>query len=165
MTENRRTEIRRIRRQLRAAWDGSPWYGPSLTEILDDVSALAAADYPVHDAHSIWELVLHMAHWRRVALEVLAGRAISDFGVGLAGDWRRPQATTEEAWREARDELDQTQEELLAALEEVDDERLEETIPGGESSFYVLLHGVVEHDLYHAGQIALLKKAWSEIPY
>ena len=159
------SETQRIRDQLRAAYDGSPWYGDSVTEILDGVSAADAAGHPVSDAHSIWELVLHMAHWRRVALEALAGQSIADYGADVAGDWRTPEKISEEAWAEARDELRRTQDELLAALATTGDERLEQTVPGREYPFYVLLHGVVQHDVYHAGQIAILKKAWSEIPF
>ena len=95
------SETQRIRDQLRAAYDGSPWYGDSVTEILDGVNAADAAGHPVADAHSIWELVLHMAHWRRVALEALAGKSIAHYGADVAGDWRTPEDTSEKAWEEA----------------------------------------------------------------
>ncbi len=163
------SEIRRIRGQLRAAFDGSPWYGTSVAEILEGVTAEDAAEHPVSEAHSIWELVLHMAHWRRVALEALAGRSIAVYGADVRGDWRTPETTTEEAWQEARRELRQTQDELLAiledTLEEAGDDLLAQTVPGREYPFYVLLHGVVQHDVYHLGQIALLKKARNDLPF
>ncbi len=152
------SEIRRIRGQLRAAFDGSPWHGPAVWKVLEGVEPAQAAARPVADAHTIWELVLHMAYWRRVALEALAGDSIAGHQANTPEDWNQAEETTEAAWREAREALRGTQDELLAALDGLDDGRLEETVPGREYPFYVLLHGVIQHDIYHAGQIALLKK-------
>ncbi len=159
------SEVRRIRGHLRATFDGTPWHGQALSEILDGVEALEASAHSVTDAHSIWELVLHMTYWRRVALEALAGKSIAAHQPNTPEDWRTPGETTDEAWQETRDALRRTQDELLAALDDLDDGRLTENVPGREYSFYVLLHGVVQHDVYHAGQIALLRKGYMEIPW
>ena len=159
------SEIPRIRDQLRAAFDGSPWHGPAVWQLLEGVGAREAATHVVADAHSIWELVLHMTYWRRVALEALAGDSIAAHQPNTPKDWRRPAEETEEAWGEAREGLRRTQDELLAALDGLDDGRLEEAVPGRDYSVYVLLHGVIQHDVYHAGQIALLRKAFNDVPW
>ena len=159
------SEVRRIRGHLRATFDGTPWHGASLWKILDGVGAHEASGHWVADAHSIWELVLHMTYWRSVVLEALAGRSIAAHKPNTPEDWRTPDDTSEAAWQETRDALRRTQDEILAALDDLDDERLQEDVPEGKYSFYVLLHGIVQHDVYHAGQISLLRKGYQEVPH
>ena len=97
--------------------------------------------------------------------EALAGVSIAAHQPNTPEDWRLPEDETEEAWGEAREGLRRSQDELLAALDGLDDGRLEEIVPGRDYSVYVLLHGVVQHDVYHAGQIALLRKSYSDVPW
>jgi uncharacterized damage-inducible protein DinB len=150
-------ETKRIASQLRRSYEGEAWHGPSLRELLEDVTAERAAAKPLAGAHSIWELVLHIDAWERAALAVVGG---SRFDV-LAGDadWPPPRETSAEAWQGALDRLESTTRELVAVIRAMDDARLEELAGGREFNLYFLLHGVVQHNLYHAGQIALLKKA------
>jgi len=68
------------------------------------------------------------------------------------------QETTEAVWKKTLQELERSHRDLKKAVENLAEDQLNEKIKGGKISFYVLLHGVVQHDLYHAGQIALLKK-------
>lgn len=74
-------------------------------------------------------------------------------------DWPAVAATTEADWQAALGRLDRTHRSLLDALQDLPEERLRETVPGRTYDFYVLLHGIAQHDIYHAGQMALLKKA------
>jgi uncharacterized damage-inducible protein DinB len=150
-------ETKRIASQLRRSYEGEAWHGPSLRELLEDVTAERAAAKPLAGTHSIWELVLHVDAWERAALAVVGG---SRFDV-LAGDadWPPLRETSAEAWQGALDRLESTTRELVAVIRAMDDARLEELAGGREFNLYFLLHGVVQHNLYHAGQIALLKKA------
>src|SRR5450755_1963228 len=150
-------ETKRIASQLRRSYEGEAWHGPSLRELLVDVTAERAAAKPLAGTHSIWELVLHIDAWERAALSVVGG---SRFDV-LAGDadWPPLRETSAEAWQGALDRLESTTRELVAVIRAMDDARLEELAGGREFNLYFLLHGVVQHNLYHAGQIALLKKA------
>ena len=152
------SEVRRIRAQLRATFDGEAWHGPPLWSILESVEPRQACEHPIPDAHSIWELVLHITYWRSVVLEALAGRSIEKHKPDTPEDWRIPSQPTEEAWRKALEDLKRSQDELLEALAAFDDDRLREVVSGRDYPFYVLLHGLIHHDLYHAGQVALLKK-------
>ena len=115
-----------------------------------------AASRPFPEGHNIWEIALHIAVWERVVLRRLAGERVEPTS---AEDWPPMTRTTEDAWRRVVADLRQARSELHAALVAFDDRRLHETVPGRSYSFYVMAHGVVQHDLYHAGQIALLKKA------
>jgi uncharacterized damage-inducible protein DinB len=156
-------EFTRIVDQLRRAYTGEAWHGPSLMEALDGVSAEAAAKKPIPNAHSIWELVLHITTWVNVTRRRFQGEAVQ---VSEAEDFPPVAETSEAAWRAALAGLQKANHDLIAAIAAAGDEpdfvkRLNATVPGKDHSVYVLLHGIVQHNLYHAGQIVLLKKALS----
>lgn len=150
------TESLRIARQLQLAYHGDAWHGPSLTEILAGVTAAQAVARPVPPAHSIWELVLHIEVWTREALGATQGTPMGKF-FRTPQDWPPVNDSSESAWTAAKDRLFETANQLAAAIEAFDDARLHETVPGRKYDFYYLFHGVVQHSLYHGGQIALLK--------
>lgn len=153
------SETDRIRDQFERAFDGHAWHGPPVLAVLEGVTAAQAAAHPIPGAHSIWELTLHIAAWEDACRRRLGGdpAQLTD-----SEDWRPITDTSEAAWERTKQELSDTHQRLLNAIAAVDDSRLDQPIvPSVESSssVYVTLHGVVQHDLYHAGQIAMLKKA------
>jgi uncharacterized damage-inducible protein DinB len=150
------TEAARIADQLRRAFDGDAWHGPALSELLEDLDAAKAAAKPIHGVHSIWELLLHIEAWDRAAIVRLQGKQTQP-----EGDLNFQPVTnpTKEAWHEAVSAVERTHDELIKVVEALPDSRLYETVPGKPYDFYHNLHGVVQHELYHAGQIAILKKA------
>jgi uncharacterized damage-inducible protein DinB len=150
-------EAERIAKQLKRAHEGHAWHGPSLRELLGGVTAAQAAARPVEGAHSIWELVLHVEAWERVALRRLGGDPAQIFNT--AEDWSGVDAGDEDAWRDALRRLGETSAALREAVRRLEDAQLDEPVYPQMSTRYVTLHGVVQHTLYHAGQIALLKKA------
>jgi uncharacterized damage-inducible protein DinB len=158
MLKPNRSEAARIADQLRRAFDGEAWHGDSLFELLKGVSAKQAAARPIGNAHSIWELVLHIAAWDGALLRRLAGDAVEPSD---AENFPRVTDESEAAWRKALAEVRRVHEELIDAVAKLPDSRLDEMVPGKKGAhytFYYMLHGVVQHELYHAGQIALLKK-------
>lgn len=148
-------EISRIADQLKRAFEGDAWHGPAVLEVLEGVSARAAASKPVAGAHSIWELVLHIAAWDGAIRRRMKGQALQ---LSPEQDFPPVKDTSDAAWRSAVDSLKQNHTELIAALVAMPDYRLTATVPGKDYDFYHMLHGAVQHELYHAGQIALLKK-------
>ena len=154
------SELGRIADQFRRAFFGKAWHGPSLQELLAGVTAAQAAAHPIVGAHSIWELVLHIGAWERACLLRLGGdpAQLTD-----AEDWVTIGDGSEEAWDQTKLRLLANHRELMNAIVLFDESRLDQPIiddPDGDfSSVYVTLHGGVQHDLYHAGQIAILKKA------
>ena len=153
------TEVDRIRDQFRRAFDGEAWHGPSVLALLEGVTAQQAAAYPILGAHSIWELTLHIAAWENACLRRLQGdpAQLTD-----EEDWRPLYDTSEEAWENTKKYLIDNHRELLDAIGKLDESKLNEPIISSNtpySTVYVTLHGGVQHDLYHAGQIAVLKKA------
>lgn len=152
------SETKRIQDQLRRAHEGEAWHGPAVKELLAGVTAAQAARRPIADAHSVWELVLHIEAWMRAATQSLtAGQPMPK--LPWEGDWRAVNDTSEAGWTAALAALDRTVRELLDAVGSFPETRLKEKVPGREYSYGFLLDGVVQHNLYHAGQMALLKKA------
>jgi uncharacterized damage-inducible protein DinB len=152
------TELARIADLLDRAGDGDAWHGPSLGSLLADLSAKRAAERPIRAGHSIWEIVRHIAVWDRVVARRLAGERVEPTA---EEDWPPVPAPTDGAWQRDVEELGRARGELRRALLDFDERRLSEVVPGRSHSYYVMVHGVVQHDLYHAGQIAILKRAVS----
>jgi uncharacterized damage-inducible protein DinB len=152
------SEAIRIADQLRRAFAGEAWHGDSVFEILNGVTAAQAAARPIKNAHGVWELVLHIAAWDGAVLRRMGGGAVT---LSDAENFPAVKDASDAAWREALAQVRRVHEELIAAVAALPDSRLDEVVPGKEGAhytFYYMLHGVVQHELYHAGQIALLKK-------
>ena len=151
------TETHRIADQLRRAVAGPAWHGPSLAEAIAGISADQAAKRPLAAAHSIHELLAHAVAWLEIVRLRLERhpRRVTD-----ALDW--PDVTGVD-WATAGERLDRAAHDLGAAIRSLDDGRLSDEIPvdGDRWSVYETLHGVIQHALYHAGQISMLKKGLS----
>jgi len=149
-------ESERILEQLKHAYEGPAWHGPSLREVLDGITAKQAAARPLPNAHSIWEIVLHITTWEDVVRRRVRAEKVN---VTDAQDWPAVTDTSEAAWKAALAALEKGHMALRETLAEMSESRLEEALVPGGNNGYVQLHGIVQHDLYHAGQIAVLKKA------
>ena len=149
------SEVQRIVDQMDRAMNGEAWHGPHLEELLKDVSAQQAAAHPVAGAHSIWELVNHIGSWNAILAERASGRAVT---VTEVQDWPPVTDTSAEGWKRSLEQMRASRARLRGAVEKLNDAQLDDIAPGKDHSIYVMLHGGVQHDLYHAGQIAVLKK-------
>lgn len=156
------TEIDRIIDQLQRENSGDPWHGSPLRDLLTGVTCEVAAARPIRNVHSVWEIVLHMTGWKMEVRRRLSG---APAGVPEEGDWPGVPAPTAEAWAQALSRLEAAHDALVATVkalpesklfEPTNDPRNRET--GAGVSYYVLLHGIVQHDVYHAGQIAIVRK-------
>ena len=150
------SEAGRLADQLQRAFYGDAWHGPSLMELLEDMDAATAAAKPLKNVHSIWELVLHIAAWDGAGLVRLGGKVCQ-----LTGTKNFPLVATptEAAWKKAVTDVKRTHDKLVESVAKLDDTRLRDRVPGKKYDFYHMLHGIAQHELYHAGQIAILKKA------
>jgi uncharacterized damage-inducible protein DinB len=152
-------ELLRIIDQFNLIYESEEaWHGPSVVEVLSDVSWEMAADKIMPNTHSIAELVYHMTTWRIFVVKRLQGDG--EYEVTKSRDWKTFPIFDEFEWEALQMELSLSQEELITELEKRDnDEFLEEIVPGREYDYYTMLHGILQHDLYHTGQISILKKA------
>lgn len=151
-----RSEAAGIAEQLRRAFEGAAWHGPALMELLSDVDACTAAARPLADVHSIWELVLHVAVWDDAALRRLDGKKWQPTGLA---NFPPVTKVTEAAWRKSVTQTKRTHDLLVKTVGALPESRLRDRVPGKRYDFYHMLHGIAQHELYHAGQIAILKKA------
>ena len=151
------SETARIAEQLRRAFDGEAWHGDSVLEILEGVNSAMAAARPIANAHSIWELLLHIAAWD----DAIRRRLDSRDAITLTDAENFPAITdsSPKAWEEAMQKAVHAHRELVKRVEELPDARLTEHVPGKDYDIRLMLYGIVQHELYHAGQIAILKKS------
>jgi uncharacterized damage-inducible protein DinB len=153
------SESARLADQIRRAFEGDAWHGDSILEILAGVDAKVAAAHPIKNAHSIWELVLHITAWDGAVLRRSEGMAEN---VSDKENFPPVTDSSEAAWRKAVEQLKTTYEQLVKAVAAFPDSRLQEQVPGKKEKYHTFFYnfsGIVQHELYHAGQIALLKKA------
>ena len=150
------SEIERIEEQLKLAFEGGAWHGPGVLETLDGVTAKEAAAHPVTGAHSIWELVAHIEAWENACRRRLGGDRAE---LSTAEDWPAIVDTSEAGWATTKSALIEGHHKLRESIAFLTEARLDEPILENMRSVYVTIHGVIQHDLYHAGQIAILKKA------
>lgn len=147
-----KSEVDHIFRMLQRTFSKNAWHGPSVLEVLEGIT-VDQSKLRLPESHSIIELVAHMTSWRVFVIKKLAGD--TDYTVAdtmnfpIDADWPRVLAN-----------LRESQTMLLEMVQKLDDSKLAEIVPHGSYtySFYTLLHGIIHHDLYHTGQIALLKK-------
>ena len=152
------SESRRILDQMDRAFSGDAWHGPSLMHVLEGIRAEDASKHAIRGAHSIWEIVHHIGAWNRIVRQRLEGEAVK---VTAEQDWPPVWEVSEIAWKRALETLRESRAGLRKLVGSLGDDQLEEDLVGGSGvSRYAALHGVIQHDLYHAGQIAILKKAF-----
>ena len=155
------SEIARIIDQLEREHEGDPWHGTPLLTLLEGITADQAARKPIAAGHSIWEIVLHVTGWK---IEVARRVDGAPAGEPPDGDWPDVGEPTPARWTAAVQRLTEAQRTLLDAIRRLPEARLFEPTNdprnrplGTGVSYYVLLHGIVQHDVYHSGQIAALK--------
>lgn len=154
-------ECIRLADQLRRAFAGEAWHGPSLRDLLSDLTHEQANARPLAAAHSIWELALHIEVWTKAAHAAMHGTPIPRFVENMPPEqnWPLIKDASAGGWKRAAEKVLRAGGELASAVEKFGDERLTETVPGRDYDFRRLLHGSVQHSVYHSGQIAILKKA------
>jgi uncharacterized damage-inducible protein DinB len=147
------SEIDRIVRMLEKTFGKQPWYGPSMNEVLSNVEPGLVAKH-AGAAHSMVELILHMTSWRLFATKRLQG----DDTFEVSDEMNFPKAGS---WEDALAGLKASQAALVDAIKNFPESRLGEIVPSKvhKYTYYTLLHGIIQHDVYHLGQIAILKRA------
>lgn len=151
-----RTEIDFIISQLKDAFEGDPWFGRNARALLSEVDEQTAFT-KLNNQHSILELVWHVITWREFTIDRLQpDKTLSYFE---ENDWRKLDHNDKSLWQQGIQRLQKTQEQLIDLLEKKDDTLLDESVSGRNYNFRKLLNGLVQHDIYHLGQIAYINKA------
>lgn len=140
------------------AYDHVSWHGTSLHGSLRGLSPQKAAWRPDPRRHNIWEVTVHAAYWKYAAWRRLTGATRGSFPLRGSNWFVRPETPSPIAWRADQALLDDTHRELRAAVAALRPGRLDAVLPGGTVTTRALVAGSAAHDLYHAGQIQLIKK-------
>ncbi|MCB0593605.1 MAG: DinB family protein [Lewinellaceae bacterium] len=159
-----RKEIKHYLQQWQSIYDGKPWYGPSLRTVLQGLDAETAYWKPRPGAHSIIELLHHILCWRRHFVQRLSGNL--DFSIQLNSpeDWTAYEGLSEEKWKGMVKELEDNQKEITRLLNGKEDAFLEQDSGKGGITFRERLEGTIQHDLYHLGQMAMMKALYRLTP-
>ena len=138
--------------QLNRAFGGEAWHGPPLRELLEGVTEEQAKAHPIKGAHSILEIVVHAGTWMDVVARRIAG---SEVELTTEEDWSD---VTKSNWPAVIEELEHAQSRLVDAVARLSTEQLAARVPGKRHNIHGEILGVVQHNVYHAGQIAMLRK-------
>ena len=152
-----------LRDQLLAAvdeaYDKRSWHGTNLRGSLRGVTIEQAAWRPSPGAHNIWELIIHSAYWKYDIRRRLAGLKGGAFSIKEGSNfWPRPVEGTLSEWKRDLALLQREHDALRDAVDQFPARRWTQKAPGKPFLFEGLVRGVAAHDLYHAGQIQLLKR-------
>ncbi len=151
-------EIQLLMKMLDDAYSVRTWHGPNLKGSVRGLSATAAAWRPGPKRHNIWEIIVHAAYWKYVVRRRLLGEKRGSFTLKGSNWFERPVDPTEKAWRQDLALLDGEQTALREAIAGVHPSKLLFTPTGSKVSNLTLICGIANHDIYHAGQIQLLKR-------
>jgi len=151
------TEIERISEQLSRSFYKDAWHGPALLEVLAGVTAKQAAKRPIADAHTIWELVLHSTTWIKAVDKTITEMEYTQ--VSDAANWPALSDKSELSWNQALNSLKKSHRKLEKHVLAFKNAALNKKAINTSSSISRLLYGVIQHNIYHAGQIAILKKS------
>jgi uncharacterized damage-inducible protein DinB len=155
-------EIARLAKQLELTFSGDAWHGPTLENALEGISAAQAAALPAGQTHGIWEFLLHLSAWEGAALDRLTSGYVE---MPTEGDWPDIGEVSEANWAEAQKKVVQRHRNLVEYVAALSPDRLDERLgdarvreTGGGVTVAETVFGVIQHNVYHIGQIVILKK-------
>jgi uncharacterized damage-inducible protein DinB len=151
------TEILQIAGQLKETYEGVPWFGRNIKALLKDAGVVDVFEKP-NGQHSLLELLWHIITWRDFTLSRLQPSAEKNSNYFEQQDWRILDETNKDLWHEGLKKLELTQTKLVDVLQQQKDSLLVQTVPERTYNFRTLLYGIVQHDIYHLGQIAYITK-------
>jgi uncharacterized damage-inducible protein DinB len=146
----------RLANHIKRTVTGPMWHGPALAHVLGDVTHEQAAARPIAQAHSIWEIVLHVIAWADIGRARLRGERTAD--PPHEEDWPPVGSTSESDWTAVVERLHASHRSLAEDVRRLEESAFDEKVPGLEYTVSNLLHGIIEHGTYHGGQIMLLAK-------
>jgi uncharacterized damage-inducible protein DinB len=147
-----------IASRLRRTMTGPMWHGPSMQEALAGLAPADAVAHPIIAAHSIWTLVLHIGAWATISEARLRGTPWTE-PTDAENFPVLPARRGAREWKAAQQRTAAAYESLAVAVKALAPDVLRETVVAQEYTKATMLHGVVEHGVYHVGQIVLLRRA------
>ncbi|MEP6646916.1 MAG: DinB family protein [Saprospiraceae bacterium] len=149
--------MKRLKQQLKESYDGDPWFGKSIKSILSEIDVEEAFIKP-KEQHSILELLYHMIIWREFTMSRMKPEAGKNSVYFEKNDWEDLDHTDKSLWTKGLQRLEYSQMQLIDLIGHFKKERLDDIVPERDYDFNFLLNGIIQHDIYHLGQIAYVKK-------
>lgn len=154
--DNMQNEIQRLVNALTETYSGEPWYGEGFLEKLDSINWKLVSISPVENSTTIARLVKHIINWRIFLIEKLQGNAGFDIKIDAPNDWTDIVVESESDWEQLLVEMVESQNAIIRLLKEKTDEILDTQVEGRTYSYRFLIEGIIQHDVYHLGQIGLI---------
>ena len=155
------SEIAMLLRQVDEGYDKKAWHGPTLRGSIRGVGPKEAAWRPRANKHNIWEIVVHAAYWKYIVRRRLLGEKIGSFPIKGSNWFKRPLTVSAKDWREDIALLERCHRSMLEAIEGLHGNDLKKFPKGSQVATGEMMFGIAAHDIYHAGQIQLLKRLMS----
>ncbi len=149
------TEAKQLAAQIEMLFTGPVWIDVTIMDTLKNISAAQAAAKPFNNANSIWQIVNHCIDWRFNLCERIQGKSPM---AGEANYFIPVKNTTEKAWKTTLKEFEKSQNELVKLVKAMSDKKLNTEQGKYKVTFRNFIHGIIQHDAYHLGQIVILKK-------
>ena len=138
-------------------WAGDPWYGSNIRSGLSGINAIQAT-HRVSSQHNVAEILHHMIQWKKFVLEKLKGNHHFDIALNSEDDWKQIDQLDNNSWKQMLETFEQVSTALVAQIKSNDDRLLNNIVPGRKYSYSKLIEGIRDHDIYHLGQIVIMKK-------
>lgn len=148
-------EAERIKKLFEDLYNGSPWIDVTIMDTLKNISAKQAAAKITPERNSIWQIVNHIIAWRENVLFRVQGNEVTTPNNNY---FTQLENTSETEWQKALERLAHSQEQWVRFLENFDETQFDKIYPPNNMSYYKHIHGILQHDAYHLGQIVLLSK-------
>lgn len=152
------TTVNQLADTMDNVFNGDPWYGDSILKQLSEVSFDVANKRPAVINKSIAEILQHMINWRILAIEKMDGDALYEIEMNSTNDWNAVELENQQDWDLLVQKLEDTQDRIIEMIKSKDQDFLEQRVPGRNYSFNFLIEGIIQHDIYHLGQIGLMKR-------
>jgi uncharacterized damage-inducible protein DinB len=146
-----------LAKQIRGACVGPSGYGVTLIDSLQGITAELALEKPRGTSHNIWELLLHIVNWEEIDTRRLSGEHIK-WERDTEMDWPPLSDRTETAWKELLARVDGSNAKFAETVSKLTDTELAASTPGRKDTRHQMILGMLQHSVYHAGQIVILKK-------
>jgi uncharacterized damage-inducible protein DinB len=150
-------EILSIIRNLERVNTGEPWYGRAVYELLEEVKPDSVFEKPGNSGHSLIELLYHLVTWTEFCLRRIKKIKDKDPGEVDKLDWREIDPS-EHSWAKGLAAFKSANDQIIAELSTKNDDFLKEIVDYREFNFRFMLNGLIQHHIYHIGQIAYIQK-------
>jgi uncharacterized damage-inducible protein DinB len=144
--------------QFEQIFDGKPWIDETLIKKLHDVTPENSVNQPIDGLHTIQEIVLHIIYWRKLFIKRLKGDFLSKIVMNSSDDWISKNELNSAEWGNTLYELETTQLDIIEILKAKEDNFLDSKVGNTGYNIQYLIEGMIHHDLYHLGQIGIVKK-------